>query len=70
MSKTKIVEIWGGFHNQMKTIRVRVPKDWTKREQNLAEVVSESTYYRIQRHLCGISGCTCGGIQRATIDEV
>lgn len=70
MAKTKIVEIWGGFHNQMNPIRIRVPFEWSKREQNIEEVVSEATYKRIRRHLCGISGCTCGGIYRATIDEV
>ena len=68
--KTKLVEIWGGFHNQMTPIRVRVPADYSRREQNIAEVVSESTYKRINRHLCGFKGCMCGGIQRATIEDV
>ena len=69
-ANTKIVEIWGGFHNQMTPIRVRVPKDWTKREQSIEDVVSEYTYKRINRHLCGCKDCMCGGIQRATIEDI
>jgi hypothetical protein len=69
-AKTKLVEIWGGFHNQMTPIRVRVPKDWTKREQGIHEVVSEATYKRINRHLCGYKDCMCGGVLRAEIIDV
>jgi len=69
-AKTKLVEIWGGFHNQTTPIRVRVPKDWTKREQDIYEVVSEATYKRINRHLCGCKDCKCGGVLRAEIIDV
>lgn len=42
-ANTKIVEIWGGFHNQMTPIRVRVPKDWAKRKQDIRELWNGKT---------------------------
>lgn len=59
------VEIFGGFHNQMTPIRVMVPKDW--KERNIQDCVSERTMKKIQNHICGLSGCKCGGVYRANV---
>lgn len=58
--KTKKIEIWGGFHNQMTPIVVRVPADADLREQGLLNILSEDQTKRVQRHMCGIKGCLCG----------
>ena len=67
-AKTKIIEIYGGFHNQVVPIRVRVPIDYHRATHSLLEVLSVETYQRVNRHICGLKGCMCGGVQRATID--
>ena len=63
---TKLITLSGGFHNSP-AIRVRVPLDWHPATDTLIEGVSEATYQRLNRHFCGI-GCTCGGVQRASIE--
>ena len=70
MAKTKLVEISGGFHNQMVPIRVRVPVDYSPREQNIQDVITERTYKKINNHICGHDGCMCGGIMRADIEDL
>ena len=65
-AKTKLIELSGGFHNSS-AIRVRVPADFHIACDTLIEGVSELAYERLNRHFCGIKGCTCGGVQRASI---
>ena len=63
MEKTKkiTIEIWGGFHNQMTPIRVRVP-EWAPDEgiNYCLDCLSDSTRKRVMRHMCGHKDCLCG----------
>jgi len=65
--KTKTITLSGGFHDSGE-IRIKVPADFHPAIHSIQEAVSESTRKRLDRHFCGIRGCTCGGVQRATVD--
>lgn len=72
--KTTKLEFSGGFHNST-PIRIRLPRaralDIINGEYDcLQEAISEYQYKKLDRHFCGIEGCTCGGVMRATIEEV
>ena len=69
MKKMKLLEICGGFHDQMEPIRVRVPADYTIGD-NLSYVLSSRTQKKIHAHLCGIPSCGCGGICMAELELV
>ena len=68
MSKSKIIEISGGYHN-VPAMRVRVPADAVIRDGvDLEAILSQVVFARVQRHCCGVSGCTCGGMSRCDIE--
>lgn len=69
MADKKLVEISGGFHDS-DPIRVRVPSNWEINRSDICNVVSERVMSKIQSHMCGISGCTCGGVYRGIIEDV
>lgn len=62
----------GGFHNSPE-ITISLPESIYRRvitgELDLCEhhVLSVSQRKKLDRHFCGIKGCTCGGVQRASI---
>ena len=50
MSNTTKITVSGGFHNVSEiTLKIRDEK------------MSAGQYKRLHNHLCGISGCICGG---------
>ena len=64
-AKTATVTYSGGFHNSSDlTLRVRV----IERNGYKIGVISEGQSAKLQRHFCGISGCTCGATQRTEVD--
>lgn len=67
--KTKRITLSGGFHNS-RNIRVQVPADFHPATDRLIDVLSETTIERLNRHFCGIRGCTCGGLQRANVEAL
>ena len=48
----KTITLTNDFHNS--SVTVKVPKNG---------ILSAGTTKRVYRELCGISGCTCGGIR-------
>jgi len=56
MSKSVNIEIWGGFHNTMRVLRLRLKKD----EKNGGVIISKYQRARIAKHICGFSDCSCG----------
>lgn len=67
----KYVTFYGGFHNAAST-RVRVSDEQYNELREgfypLADILSEGQMKRLNRHFCGVRGCTCGGVNRATIE--
>ena len=66
----KYVTFSGGFHN-CGAIRVRVSEeayDELKNGGALLESLSNSQINRLNRHFCGVDGCTCGGVMRAEME--
>jgi hypothetical protein len=65
------VEIWGGFHNQMNPIRIKIT-DWWLNEGigYVMQSLSESTRKRVEQHMCGHKECTCGYSHGWEIEEV
>lgn len=65
--------LYGGFHNS-KPIRIDVPETVAARlksgEVSLTDhhVLTRAQRIKLDRHFCGIRGCKCGGVLRATID--
>lgn len=57
------VEFWGGFHNQLNTITLRISKDsyydHLNGDRSLFDAMSDAQYKKLDRHLCGIKGCQC-----------
>lgn len=67
----KYVTLYGGFHNAA-AIRVRVNEqqynDLKEGFYPMDEILSEGQLKRLNRHFCGIKGCTCGGVHRAAME--
>lgn len=67
----KNVTFSGGFHN-CGAIRIRVNekqyKDIEEGFYPLSDILSGYQMNRLNRHFCGVKGCTCGGVLRATIE--
>lgn len=65
------VTFYGGFHN-CGAIRVRVNdeqyNDLKEGVYPLDEVLSSYQMKRLNKHFCGVDGCTCGGVMRATME--
>lgn len=62
-AQTKITA-QGGFHG------AEVIKFWVNRSRlglGWPHMLTDSQRKRADRHFCGISGCKCGGLDRATI---
>ena len=74
--KTCGVTLSGGFHD-VDGITVRVPCSeamvgvTNNREiiDYLNNVISDGQRKRLERHFCGIQGCTCGSWTRATVES-
>lgn len=68
MKKIKLT-LYGGFHNA-NSINVEISaSDYEclrDHEATLADVLSEPQLKRMQRHFCGVEGCACGGVLRAS----
>lgn len=68
---SKYVTFYGGFHN-CGAIRVRVSEqqgsDIAEGFYPLDEILSEGQMKRLNRHFCGVKGCTCGGVIRASVE--
>ena len=65
--KTEIVTLSGGFHNAG-PINVKVPKNFDPVHDCIIDVLGQSVIKKLDRHFCGINGCTCGGVFRATAE--
>jgi len=60
-TKKVTIEIWGGFHNQLDPIRVKVPQFAADKGINCClEHLSDRTRAKVRRHMCGIKDCMCG----------
>ena len=70
--KTCRVTLSGGFHDA-DSLTIKVPCD--KRSESVAmidylnNVISDNQRKRLERHFCGVQGCTCGSWTRAMIEE-
>lgn len=64
----QLIELSGGFHNS-DAIRVRIADEVGPigRWSDLERWLSLSQIARLERHFCGIAGCTCGGPRRAEL---
>lgn len=67
----KYVTFSGGFHN-CGAVRIRVNdeqyNDIKEGFYPLGEILSGYQITRLNRHFCGVRGCTCGGVLRADIE--
>lgn len=69
----KTITLFGGFHASDE-INVRVGDNvyqaLKRGEMSIWEpgVLSNYQRRRLDNHFCGIDGCTCGGVSRASID--
>lgn len=67
----KYMTLSGGFHNAG-AIRVRVNEqqynDLKEGFYPLDEILSEGQMKNLNRHFCGVKGCTCGGVMRANVE--
>lgn len=66
------ISVYGGFHNaKAKNVIIREDdyNDLVKGEMTLEDTLSETQLECLERHLCGVEGCTCGGIRRASWTE-
>lgn len=64
MKKIKLT-LHGGFHNA-DAVNVHISaRDYECLRDHvatLADVLSDSQLARMNRHFCGVEGCTCGGV--------
>lgn len=67
----RYVTFYGGFHD-CGAIRVRVNEaQYNELKEGflpLDEVLSNGQMKRLDRYFCGVKGCCCGGVLRATIE--
>lgn len=72
MKKIKLT-LQGGFHNA-NPVNVQIAaSDYEclrDHEATLADVLTETQLTRMQRHFCGVEGCSCGGVLRASWSRV
>ena len=72
MKKIKL-SLWGGFHN-VSPINLEISasdyETLRDHEATVDEVLSEAQLKRVQRHFCGVQGCSCGGVRRASWERV
>ena len=65
------VTFFGGYHN-CGAVRVRVNDEQYHELKEgffpLDEVLSSYQMTRLNKHFCGIDGCTCCGVLRATME--
>lgn len=70
MKKVKIT-LYGGFHNAP-SVNVMIPEHSAEclREgyETIQGVLTDAQLKRMMKHFCGVKGCTCGGVRRATIE--
>lgn len=65
--------LYGGFHNSS-PIRIDVPEKVAHLlkigEVSLTDyhVLTRAQRVKLDRHFCGVRGCLCGGVARASID--
>jgi hypothetical protein len=67
----KKITLSGGFHNSEEVSVLLSDKKYAELKEgisNIQEVLSPSQYKKLDRHFCGIKGCTCGSFMRAKID--
>ena len=67
----KKIRLSGGFHNSEEVsilLSDAKYKDLKEGVSSLQEVLSPSQYKKLDRHFCGIKGCTCGSFMRAKIE--
>lgn len=70
---TKKITLSGGFHN-CSPINIYLPTlvadSLKKGEISITDyhVLTRSQRQKLDRHFCGIPGCKCGGVARASID--
>jgi hypothetical protein len=62
--KTRKVTLSGGYHN-VDDITIRVPHfgkldDGVTIVDYIDSVITDNQRRRLERHFCGIQGCTCG----------
>lgn len=70
----KTITLSGGFHSSPE-IKLRVNdkayarlKDAEYIKDELAEVLTPYQLNRLDKHFCGIDGCTCGSWMRAAVE--
>ena len=71
MKKNVKITLSGGFHNSS-SVNAIIPADsyeelktgW----ESLQGVLSGAQLKRLNRHFCGVRGCLCGGVARASWD--
>lgn len=72
MKKIKLT-LHGGFHNA-NAVNVHISaRDYEclrDHEATLVDVLSETQLAKMNRHFCGVEGCTCGGVLRASWSRV
>jgi hypothetical protein len=61
MTKTLSIEFTGGFHNGDTVIRAKIQDKGTY----LGAYISESQVKKLDSVFCGVTGCLCGGANRA-----
>ena len=69
--KTTKITFFGGFHNSnAATIRVsnETANDIREGFYPLYELLSDYQLRRLNRHFCGVEGCICGGVMRASVE--
>ena len=65
----KKITFFGGFHNAT-AININATdnqvNDLKEGFYSLSEILTDSQYKRLNRHFCGVRGCLCGGVIRAS----
>ncbi len=72
MKKIKL-SLSGGFHNASPiNVEISASDYETLRDHvaTVADVLSDAQLRRVQRHFCGVQGCDCGGVLRASWERV
>ena len=66
------IRLIGGFHHAPGTILILKGKRWEGESVHdaVARLASEGQLARLERHFCGIRGCSCGSWCRAEAEEV
>ena len=63
MAKYTKIEIWGGFHNQMTPVVVRVPSEAIENGMHIGDilhtVLSDGQRKKVNKHMCSSHGCWC-----------